>query len=151
MRNINSKLPPIGQYHPKNAEKYLGDHIPIFRSSWEHRVMYFLDNNPNIIKWGSEMVAIPYISPLDGKVHRYFVDFYAETVGLNGKVKILIEVKPKHQLLPPKTKNRSKKTIITESRQYAVNMSKFEAAEHYCAKYGYKWYIFTEEDIEINC
>lgn len=147
----SSKLPPIGLYHPTNREKYLGDHVPIYRSSWEHRVMYFLDNNPGIIKWGSEMVQIPYISPIDGKMHRYFVDFYAETVGVNGPKRFLIEVKPKKQLEPPKTKNRSRKTVLTEMTQFVVNKAKFEAAEKYAQKYGYGWYIFTEDDIEMHC
>lgn len=148
----SGKLPPIGLYKPMNPGKYIGDHVPVFRSSWEHRVMYYLDNNPHIIRWGSELVQIPYISPKDGKVHRYFVDFYAELVAEGGgKRKLLIEVKPKKQLEPPKTKNRSQKTIMTEMAQYVVNVAKFEAAKKFADANDMRFDIFTEEDIEMHC
>lgn len=148
----SSKLPPIGLYKLAHPEKYIGDHVPVFRSSWEHRVMYYFDNNPHIIRWGSEIVQVPYISPKDAKMHRYFVDFYAELVSEGGgKKKLLIEVKPKKQLEPPKTKNRSKKTILTETIQYAVNMAKFEAAKKFAQANGMIWDIYTEEDIEMHC
>jgi len=149
---VNSKLPPIGLYHPINKEKYLGDHTPNFRSSWERRVMWFLDNNDNIVKWGSELVTVPYMSPLDGKIHRYFVDFYAEIAGQNGERKrILIEVKPKKQLNPPKTEHRSKKTVMTETKQYVVNNAKFKAANAYATANGMLFYVFTEDDIQMHC
>ena len=147
----SSKLPPIGIYKPSNPSKYIGDHTPVYRSSWEHRVMYFLDNNPHIIRWGSELVQVPYLSPKDGKIHRYFVDFYAELVGTKGKRALLIEVKPKKQLLPPKTENRSKKTVMTEMAQYVVNMAKFEAAKKFAEANNMTFEIFTEEDIEMHC
>ena len=38
--------------------------------------MVYCDNNPNILEWGSEEIIIPYKSPLDKKVHRYFPDFF---------------------------------------------------------------------------
>ena len=135
-----------------NPEKYIGDHIPVFRSSWERRMMYFLDNNPNVIRWGSELVQVPYLSPKDGNIHRYFVDFYAETVSQSGvRSKCLIEVKPLKKLSAPKTRNRSQKTITTETVEYAVNMAKFEAATAYAKMNGMRFDIFTEEDIEMHC
>lgn len=144
----SGKLPPIGTYKPMNIEKYIGDHTPVFRSSWEHRMMYFLDNNPNIIRWGSELVQVPYMSPKDGEIHRYFVDFYAEVrTKYNTRDRWIIEVKPKKQLSPPPTKNRSKKTVLTETMQYAVNKAKFGAAEAYAKANNLKFVIFTEDDI----
>lgn len=148
----SGKLPPIGTYNPANREKYVGETIPIFRSSWERRVMYFLDHNPNVIRWGSECVQVPYISPKDGKMHRYFVDFYAETVARGGgRDRVLIEVKPAKKLIPPKTTNRSKKTVVTETIEYAVNMAKFEAATAFAKANGMRFDIFTEDDIEMHC
>ena len=37
--------------------------------------MVFCDNNPSILQWGSEEIIIPYRAP-DGKLRRYFPDFY---------------------------------------------------------------------------
>ena len=65
-----------GIFRPTNPNKYVGDHKNIiWRSTWECRVMTWLDKNPNIVSWASEEVIVPYISPVDGKWHRYFPDF----------------------------------------------------------------------------
>jgi len=144
----SNREPAKGPYYPKNREKYIGDHVPIFRSSWEYRMMYHLDNNPNVLRWGSENVAVPYISPKDGKMHRYFIDFYAEIINKDGnREKLLIEVKPKKKLLPPKTENRSRKTIMTETLEYYINQSKWQSARAYASRNGMLWSIYTEEDI----
>lgn len=146
-----TKRPPIGVYKPTNMNKYTGDHMPVYRSSWEHRVMYFLDNNPNIIRWGSESVAVPYQSPKDGKVHRYFVDFCAELNTKNGRAVWLIEVKPKKQLRPPVKKTRVTKNYMAECLTYSINQAKFQAAEAYARANGMKFVIFTEDDIGMHC
>ena len=66
-----------GRYTPQNPKKYRGDYKNIiYRSLWERKFMVYCDQSNNIIEWGSEEVIIPYISPLDGRVHRYFPDFY---------------------------------------------------------------------------
>ena len=66
-----------GKYIPKNSAKYRGDYRNIiYRSSWELKFMKYCDGNPSILEWGSEEIIIPYRSPLDNKIHRYFVDFY---------------------------------------------------------------------------
>lgn len=141
----------MGVYYPKNTEKFLGDHIPIFRSSWESRMMYFLDNNPNVLKWASEAIAVPYLSPKDGKIHTYYVDFYVEIATRNDVKKLLIEVKPKKKLLPPKTTNRSRKTVATETMEYYINMAKWQSAQAFANKNGMEWNIYTEDDIEMHC
>jgi hypothetical protein len=110
--------------------------------------MYYLDNNSNVVRWGSENVAVPYISPKDGKMHRYFIDFYVEIINREGnRSKLLIEVKPKKKLLPPKTENRSRKTVMTETLEYYINQSKWQSARAYAARNGMEWHIYTEEDI----
>ena len=63
-----------GIFTPKNPQKYVGKHAPKYRSGWELTFMRFCDNNINVLKWGSENVIVPYISPLDGRVHKYYVD-----------------------------------------------------------------------------
>ena len=63
-----------GFYRPRNPQKYRGDPTQIFmRSSWERRFSTWADMNPSVVEWGSETVIIPYISPVDGRPHRYFV------------------------------------------------------------------------------
>ena len=55
--------------------------------------MVFCDNNPNILQWGSEEIIIPYRAIPDGKVRRYFPDFYIKVREKSGKVtKYIIEV-----------------------------------------------------------
>ena len=63
--------------------------------------MVYCDLNENILEWGSEEIAIPYRSPVDRKIHRYFPDFYVKLKETTGKIKkYIIEVKPKKQLKP---------------------------------------------------
>ena len=65
--------------------------------------MKYCDGNPSILEWGSEEIVIPYRSPLDNRIHRYFVDFYIKVKDVDGNIqKYLIEVKPKKQTREPK-------------------------------------------------
>jgi hypothetical protein len=73
-----------GIYNPRYPEKYAGNVTNIqFRSSWEAAFMQFVDLNPNVVSWGSEEIAIPYIKPTDGKVHRYIPDFWMKVKNKN--------------------------------------------------------------------
>ena len=65
-----------GIFNPTNPKKYVGKNNPIYRSGWELKFFRWADLNENILAWGSENIVIPYLNPLDGKVHRYFVDNY---------------------------------------------------------------------------
>jgi hypothetical protein len=48
------KRPLKGKFKPKNPQKYKGNVTNIiYRSSWELRLMSYLDNHKNIISWGS--------------------------------------------------------------------------------------------------
>jgi hypothetical protein len=62
--------------------------------------MRYLDGNDSILRWSSEEIIIPYRSPIDGKVHRYFPDFWVKT----SQGETLIEIKSKIQTKPPKPK-----------------------------------------------
>ena len=65
-----------GIFKPYNPAKYRGNPTNIvYRSSWELKLMIHLDKHPDVIWWSSEEVTIPYISPIDGRPHRYFPDF----------------------------------------------------------------------------
>ena len=95
-----------GFYQPVNAGKYRGNPTGIiYRSLWQRKFMVFCDNNPSIIKWGSEEVIIPYRAP-DGRVRRSFPDFYIKVKEKTRKLtKYSIEIKPKKQTNPPNEKN----------------------------------------------
>lgn len=113
-----------------------------FRSSWEAALMYFLDNNPKILGWASETVIIPYVSPVDDKVHRYLIDFWIQT---SERGIILVEVKPQIQCLPPRTgKGRQKSRVLAEASVYAVNSAKWQAAEQYARANGWRFEVWDE-------
>jgi len=130
-------------------KKYKGSLPIVYRSSLELKVFRWIDNNPNIISWGSESIVIPYISPADSKLHRYFVDLNLVLVHENVSQKYLIEIKPHSQVLPPVISSRKKpSTILYEAVTYSINQAKWEAAREWCKKHNYKFLIFTEKHIK---
>jgi hypothetical protein len=145
-----------GRFKPKNPTKYMGDPTNIiYRSGWELKLMSYLDGNNNVIRWSSEEVVIPYKSPIDGRRHRYFPDFYVEQINTNDNIdKILIEVKPKYQTIPPvvqttKTKKPTKR-YINEVKTWGVNQAKWIAAEEFCKDRGWKFQIMHEDHLGIK-
>ena len=92
------------KYKPSFPKKYKGDPNNIIcRSSWERKFCRYCDLNENILEWGSEEFYIPYISPLDRRVHRYFPDFIMKVKESTGHIKTyVVEVKPKRQTIQPK-------------------------------------------------
>tara|TARA_R110001583_G_scaffold66792_2_gene191576 strand:- start:58 stop:489 length:432 start_codon:yes stop_codon:yes gene_type:complete len=136
------------KYNPKNKSKYIGNPTKIIcRSLWERRVCKYLDENKNIIRWGSEEIAIPYYSPVDKKVHRYYPDFIVEKKTPNGVETLIIEVKPKKQTMEPERKKKKKSTYIKECMTYSVNESKWKAANKLCEEKGWNFVILTEDHI----
>lgn len=138
-----------GRYRVKNPEKYKGNYEKVYyRSSWELKFMVYCDNNSAVLEWGSEEVIIPYISPLDGRRHRYFPDFYIKVKQKDGSTKkIIIEVKPKHQTQPPKPQQRKTKKFINEVRTWGVNEAKFKAAQSWTKDRGMEFMILTEDHL----
>jgi hypothetical protein len=144
-----------GRYHVKNPEKYKGNvHDVIFRSSWEYRAMIFCDMTPAIKYWSSEETVIPYISPLDGRRHRYFMDLTIWTQQEDGTLKCcLVEIKPYDQTQPPKKKQGKRNDrFAQEVATYSVNQAKWEYARAFCEKNGYNFIIWTEKELlpDIN-
>lgn len=141
-----------GKYSIKNPQKYRGDpSLCIYRSSWERKFMKYCDGNPNILSWSSEEVVVPYVSPVDGKIHRYFVDFWIEVRQNDGNIqKFLIEVKPFHQTNPPKQKKRLTEAYINAVQTYVVNQAKWKAASEFCDSKGWKFIVLTEKDLFKN-
>jgi hypothetical protein len=141
-----------GLFKPRNPQKYVGDPTNIvYRSSWECKVMYWLDNNPDILTWASEEIAIPYKSPVDNKWHRYFPDFIVKSRTKDGKLKtLMIEVKPKKQTQPPEQRKRITKQYITEVTTWGVNQAKWKAANEYCLDRGWQFTLMTEDHLGLN-
>lgn len=135
-----------GKFIPINKDKFIGAYAN-YRSGLELKFMRFCDNNPNVIKWGSENVVVPYISPLDGKVHRYYVDNFVIIKEGNLIKNYLIEIKPSKQTQPPKTKYKNKAHLIYEQSTWVVNSAKWAAARELCKKKGFEFLILTEKDL----
>ena len=141
-----------GKYIPINPKKYVGNSSQvIYRSLWERKLMVYCDRNDNIIEWGSEEVIVPYRSPWDGKMHRYFPDFYMKVKETDGNVKkYVIEVKPLKQCSPPKKPKRQTPGYIKEAYTYAINQTKWKEAREYCADRGWEFKVVTEKELGIK-
>ena len=137
------------KYKTQNPSKYIGDPTKIIcRSLWERRVCKYLDENRNVIRWGSEELVIPYYSPVDRKMHRYYPDFIVELKNKDGKIEtVMIEVKPYKQTQAPKKPKRMTKTFENAAKTYLTNQAKWEAAAAVCEKRGWKFQILTEKEI----
>jgi len=141
-----------GYFKPKNPHKYKGDPTNIiYRSSWELKLMLYLDQHKDILSWQSEEVYISYRSPIDNKIHRYFPDFLVTKINKEGKKETaLIEVKPFDQTRPPKRQEKVTKRYITEVKTWGVNEAKWKAANEYCKDRGWSFHIFTEKELGIK-
>jgi hypothetical protein len=142
-----------GRYTPRNPKKYRGNYNNIvYRSLWELKFMKYCDRSASILEWGSEEIIIPYISPWDNRVHRYFPDFYIKVRQADGKVKkMIIEVKPKKQCKPPTaTPKRKTQRWFNEVKTWGVNEAKWKAAVPWCEDKGMEFKILTEDDLGIR-
>jgi hypothetical protein len=141
-----------GKFRTKNSQKYHGDiNNIVYRSLWELRFMKWCDTNPAVVEWGSETIIVPYISPLDKKIHRYFVDFYIKVKDKTGKMqKYLIEIKPERFTKPPEIPQKKTKRFIDEVFQFGVNEAKWKAAFEFCQDRNMQFMILTEKDLGLT-
>jgi len=136
------------QYVPKNPQKYTGRYPVIIRSNWERLFCQWLDANPSVIEWSSESVTVYYYDPVQRKQRRYYPDFYAKIINKSDSpVRFLIELKPEHELHPPKKGKKSKKTLRYQEATYLTNQAKFKAAEKFSKKMGMRWKLLTEKQL----
>lgn len=134
-----------GKFQPKHPTKYKGNPTNIiFRSKWEADVFRFCDMNPEIVKWSSEEIVIPYVSPLDGRVHRYFPDIWIQKTD---KSCAIIEIKPFKQTLEPEIPKKKTRAFLNEAATYVVNQAKWKAASEYCKDRNWKFILMTENEI----
>lgn len=124
----------------------MGDPTKIrYMSSWELETHQFFDGNEKVVRWSSEEIAIPYIKPTDGRIHKYYPDYYVEYINNAGQlIKEIIEVKPLSQTKAPRSNHKHK---LYEQLTFAVNVAKWEAAQSFCRQRGIKFRIITEKSI----
>lgn len=169
---INSK-PNNSNYHqgiyiPKNKSKVIKLNAQggvYYRSSWEKKIMHWLDNKSEIEKWGSECLQIPYqMTHFDNgdtrvKSHIYHVDFYYE-MRINGVLRqIVAEVKPMKEfkmvqslnegkLVVPEGSTKKLKNFEYDLKMAYKNKQKWETMIEWCNKKGYDFIIITEEHLK---
>ena len=142
-----------GKFKPSNTDKYVGNlNEIVYRSSWEYHFFKHCDLNENVLKWNSEGLVIPYVSPVDNKIHRYFVDIVVTYKQKDGGSKtFLVEIKPYEQTKPPKEPKRKTKKAMNNYKNavktYAVNQAKWKAARDFAAKHGYEFVVITENEL----
>lgn len=129
----------------KNPAKYAGDISKIvYRSHWERNAFRWCDENPNIIEWSSEELAIPYENPLKGRA-RYYPDLILKMS--DGQVRI-IEIKPKKETIKPESKTGKGKRFVNESSTWMVNQAKWEAASKVAERNKCTFEIWTEDTLK---
>ena len=141
-----------GKYKPEYPKKYKGDPTNIvYRSLWERKFMRYCDLNESVHQWQSEEIIIPYKSPIDNRIHRYFPDFFIKYTDRNGKRRsVVIEVKPKRQLkMREKNPRKRTKAWAHDVHNWVINQAKWKAAEEYCADRQYEFKIMTEDDLGV--
>lgn len=137
-----------GIFKPSKPEKYRGDSRNIcYRSSFELKYMRYLEQSDDVLEWASEEISIPYISPKDGKVHRYFPDFWVRT---RNKGEWIIEVKPLKETMTPQAPKKPGKRFLKEVMTFGVNSAKWEAAKEFCNKNNMKFALVTEKELKIR-
>jgi hypothetical protein len=140
-----------GIYKPSYPQKYIGDpNNIVYRSLWERKFMTYCDLNENIMKWASEEIWIPYLSPIDRRVHRYFPDFFIKYKDSKGNIKeSLIEIKPKRQVEGPKAQKRVSQKQMYEIKEFAKNQAKWKAAKEFCEDRRWEFQILTEDNLGV--
>ena len=144
-RNTNYKQ---GFFYPRNLDKFVGkENKAIYRSGLELEYFRILDKNPNVLKWGSEEVVVPYF--FENKWHKYYVDLFVVFKFGESTKKYFIELKPYSQTVEPKVSKRKKQmSMLYEAKQWAKNQAKWKAATDYAKKNGWEFHILTEKDLD---
>jgi len=144
-------MPYKGKFRPSEPKKYKGDPTNIvYRSLWELKFMRYCDSNKRIVKWSSEEIVIPYKSPLDNRLHRYFPDFYVKYKDVTGKIiEKVVEIKPANQVKEPKKQKTRTKKYVNEVITYAKNQAKWVAAEEFCKDRRWQFQILTEKELGV--
>jgi hypothetical protein len=131
-----------GIFIPKNPKKVVGNQTIQFRSSWELKIMRFLDEHPSVIQWASESIKIPYYDPVTQRNRYYIPDFLVMYLDKQGRQRAeLVEVKPAKESMMENAKSKRDKLAI------ATNSAKWTAAMAWSKKSGVTFRVLTENEI----
>jgi len=131
-----------GEYLVENKQKYVGGKAPYYRSSWELAFCRMCDSHPNIVKWASENIKIPYLNPLTGKHTVYVPDFMIQYVDKNGTEHVeLIEIKPSTQTTMENARGKRDQASVV------LNAAKWTAAQEWCKRKGIRFKVINEDQI----
>lgn len=166
----NNKKYHGGNYIPKHKDKVLKLNTQggvYYRSSWEKKIMTWLDYKKEIIKWGAECLRIPYqMTHYDNgdvkiKGHTYYPDFYYEMRMNDGSLKqVVIEVKPQKEYedailfeqgkfkIDEKISHKKLKNLEYRFRMAHQNSEKWKTTIKWCDKKGYKFIVITEQHLK---
>ena len=124
-----------GIFTPMNREKYKGRDYPRYLSSWELKFFRFCDSESSVLEWSSESIIIPYLNPVDNRVHNYITDAVIKMKTRDGVKKFLVEVKPHKQTIKPLDKVSKKtgkplKSSLYEKLTFIKNTAKWDAEKN---------------------
>lgn len=141
-----------GLFKPRNPSKYKGDPTNIvYRSRWELKFMSYLDAHTDVVAWASEEFSIPYRSPIDNRIHKYFPDFFLKKRNSDGTVEsVVVEIKPFKETQPPTVSKRKTSQYLREVYTWGVNSAKWKAAEEFCKDRKWKFMVMTENELGIK-
>ncbi len=148
--NGRSKKFKQGVFKPKHPEKFFGkDGFAFYRSGLELNYFRILDSNPNVLKWGSEEIVVPYY--FEDKWHKYYIDIFVVFKSGDSIKKFIIELKPYKQTIQPVwSKRRKESTYLSECREFAKNQAKWASAKKFAEAKGCEFHILTEKEIEVS-
>jgi hypothetical protein len=159
-----------GNFIPKNKDKVLklnSNGGIYYRSSWELKIMTWLDSSEKVSMWGAECITIPYqMTHFDNgdikvKTHNYYPDFYYE-MKLNDIVvkKVIAEVKPKKEFemvvalqenkleIPKSTTVKKLKNFEYDLKMAQKNRDKWNTMIKFCEKKGWEFIVITEDHLK---
>lgn len=150
-----------GTYHVKNRKKCkMPGGIVNYKSSYEAKFCYELDiKRKNVVSWSYETLTITYQSPIDKKLHRYYMDFIFDVRKMNGQIqKYLVEIKPEAEkkaidlyeskgITIQKHGNMKTSSWLFKQKAFLTNVAKWRAAKRYADKKGYIFKVVTEKDL----
>ena len=143
-------------YSPKNESKCISPSKIKLKSTLERAFAIWCDRNDSILSWGYEKISLQYISPKDGKKHKYIPDFWIRMLKKDGSIKdALVEIKPytftkmPEIQLTEKLKKPTRRYVNTVI-QFKINEAKWNAARIFCNRYNMEFLIITEKDLKKN-
>ena len=144
--SIKSKYTPVYPHKYKGNSKMI-----ICRSSWERKFCQWCDMNNSIVSWASEEFSIPYVSPKDNRVHKYYPDYLIKVKEKNDMIKTyVVEVKPYKQTMPPKPRSRKTKSYSNRVCYLCSQSGKVESCKRICEDHRIEFKVVTEKELGIR-